>query len=89
MALGASGRGVLWLALRDGANVAFLGAVLGVPLALLLASSIRSLLYAVTPFDPLTVLPVLAALFAVVFAASLAPARRATRIDPAGTMRTD
>ena len=89
MALGASGRGVLWLALRDGANVAILGALLGVPLALLLASSIRNLLYAVTPFDPLTVLAVLAALFAVVFAASLVPARRATLIDPAGTMRTD
>jgi putative ABC transport system permease protein len=89
MALGASGRGVLWLALRDGAIVAILGALLGVPLALLLASSIRSLLYAVTPFDPLTVLTVLLALFAAVFAASLAPARRATRIDPAGTMRTD
>ena len=89
MALGASGRGVLWLALRDGAIVAILGALLGVPLALLLASSIRTLLYAVTPFDPLTMLTVLLALFAAVFAASLAPARRATRIDPAGTIRTD
>ena len=89
MALGASGRGVLWIALRDGASVALLGALLGVPLALLLASSIRSLLYSVAPFDPLTVGTVLAALFVVVFAASLVPARRATLIDPAGTMRTD
>jgi putative ABC transport system permease protein len=89
MALGASSRGVLLLALRDGANVAMLGALLGVPLALLLASSIRSLLYSVAPFDPLTVASVLAALFGVVFVASLVPARRATRIDPAGTMRTD
>ena len=89
MALGASGRGVLWLALRDGANVAILGALLGIPLALLLASGIRGLLYSIAPFDPLTIGSVLAALFVVVFAASLVPARRATRIDPAGTMRTD
>ncbi len=89
MALGASGRGVLWLALRDGANVALLGALLGIPLALLLASSIGNLLQSVAPFDPLTVGTVLAALFLVVFAASLVPARRATRIDPAGTMRTE
>jgi len=89
MALGASGRGVLWLALRDGANVALHGALLGIPLALLLASSIGNLLQSVAPFDPLTVGTVLAALFLVVFAASLVPARRATRIDPAGTMRTE
>jgi predicted permease len=89
MALGASGRGVLWLALKDGAHVALLGVMLGIPLALLLASSIRSLLYSVAPFDPLTIGSVLAALFLVVFAASLVPARRATLIDPARTMRTD
>jgi ABC-type lipoprotein release transport system permease subunit len=49
----------------------------------------RDMLYAVTPFDPLTVGAVLGGLFLVVLAASLVPARRATLIDPAKTMRTD
>ena len=89
MALGASRGGVLWLALRDGASVAVLGALLGLPLALLLASRLGDMLYAVAPFDPLTVGVVLGALFLVVLAASLVPARRATLIDPARTMRTD
>jgi putative ABC transport system permease protein len=89
MALGASRRGVLWLALRDGVQVAVLGALAGIPLALLLASRLPNMLYAVAAFDPLTVGAVLVALFLVVFAAALVPARRATLIDPARMMRTD
>jgi predicted permease len=89
MALGAARRGVLWLAFRDGAQVATMGALAGVPLALLLASRLRDMLYSVAPFDPWTFAAVLGALFLVVFAASLLPARRATLIDPATTMRTD
>ena len=89
LALGASSGSVLWLALRDGAHIAALGALAGVPLAWLLASRMRDLLYAVTPFDLSTVGAVLGGLFLVVLAASLVPARRATLIDPAKTMRTD
>jgi putative ABC transport system permease protein len=89
IALGSSRRHVLWLALRDAARAAVLGALVGLPLALLLASRLREMLYAVAPFDPLTVAAVLGALFLVVFAAALVPARRAALIDPARTMRTD
>jgi putative ABC transport system permease protein len=89
IALGASRRGVLWLALRDGAQAAVLGALAGVPIALVIASHLGEMLYAVTPFDPLTVGAVLGALIVVVCAASVVPARRATLIDPASTMRTD
>lgn len=89
MALGASRRGVLWLALREGASVAALGALIGVPSAWFLASRLRDLLFAVAPFDPLTVAAVVTTLLMVVFAASLIPARRATLIDPAKTMRTE
>jgi hypothetical protein len=89
IALGATRRGLLWLVLRDGAQVAVLGALAGIPLALLLASRLGDILYSVAPFDPLTVGAVLGALCLVVLAASLVPARRATLIDPARTMRTD
>ena len=61
IALGASQRGVLWLALQDGAQAAVLGALAGVPIAVLIASRLRDMLYEVTPFDPLTVGAVLGA----------------------------
>ena len=44
MALGAPRRGVLWLAVRDSVRVAGVGAVTGIPLALLLGWRLRGLL---------------------------------------------
>jgi hypothetical protein len=89
IALGASRCGVLWLALRDGANAAAFGAIVGVPLALVLAWRLRDLFYSTVPYDPVTLAVVLAGLSLVVLAASLAPARRATLVDPAKAMRAD
>jgi putative ABC transport system permease protein len=60
-----------------------------VPIAVAIASTFRDLLHGVTPFDPLTLGAVLGTLAAVVSAASILPACRATLIDPARTMRTD
>jgi predicted lysophospholipase L1 biosynthesis ABC-type transport system permease subunit len=76
-------------ALQDGTKVAAVGAVVGLPLALALAWRLRDLLYSTVPYDPLTLGVVLGALFLVVFAASLAPARKATLVDPAKAMRAD
>jgi predicted permease len=89
IALGATRNGVLRLALREAAQVAVSGTLAGVPLALLLARRLGAMLYQVAPFDPLTLSAVLGALFLVVMAASFVPARRATLIDPARTMRTE
>jgi len=89
MALGAPRRSVLWLALRDGAYVAAVGALVGLPLAWLLAWWLGDMLYEVAPFDPVTAGVVLGALCVAVVAASLMPARRAALIDPARSMRSD
>jgi ABC-type lipoprotein release transport system permease subunit len=89
MALGAPRRDVLWLAMRDGADVAAAGALVGTPLALLLAWRLRDFLYSTVPYDPLTLGAVLGSLLLVVFGASLAPARRATRVDPARALRAE
>jgi predicted permease len=89
IALGATRGRVLRLALGEGTGVAIVGVVVGVPLALLLASRLGSLLYDVAPYDPLTVGLVLGVLTLVVVAASFVPARRATLVDPARTMRVD
>jgi putative ABC transport system permease protein len=88
-ALGASRSDVLWLALRDGTHVALFATLVGFPLAVLLGSRVRHLLYEVEPLDPLTLGAVFGALALVVFFASVAPATRATRVDPSSTMRTE
>lgn len=56
---------------------------------MMLASRVRDMIDMVRPFDPLTLVVVLGTLTLVVFAASVVPARRATCVDPAATMRTD
>jgi predicted permease len=89
MALGAPRTRVLMLALGDGARAASVGMLVGVPLSLLLASRLRELLFQVRPFDPATVAVVLGVLGLVVLAASIGPARRATRVDPVRAMRAE
>ena len=89
IALGASTRGVLSLALGDGAQVATLGALAGVPMAVAIAWQLRDMLYPVTPFDGVTIAAVLGTLLVVLCVASLVPVRRATRIDPARTLKAD
>ncbi|HEU4632318.1 MAG TPA: ABC transporter permease [Gemmatimonadaceae bacterium] len=87
MALGArvaqvSGR-VVARSLRLGA----LGAAIGLVGALLGTRLLQSLLFGVSPTDPLVLSTVPLALLAVAAVASFAPARRAARVDPAETMR--
>ena len=65
-------------ALRRGLALALSAA--GMPLA-------RSLLYKVSPFDPVTFSGVAAFLVLVAFLASYVPARRATRVHPVGALR--
>jgi predicted permease len=89
MALGAQRSVVLRLALGEGARVALFGTLVGVPLAGVLAWRLRDMLYQVAPFDLLTLATVLSVLLMVVLVASLVPARRATLIDPATTMRVE
>jgi predicted permease len=89
LALGASTHDVLRTALRDGARVAATGALLGFPLALLVAARLRDHLFAVAPFDPITLSTVLGVLSIVVTVASLVPARRATLVDPVAAMRSE
>ena len=89
MALGAPRSRIVWLVVRGGAGIGALGVLIGVPLAWLLSSSNRDMLYDVTPFDALTAGVVAGALLVVVVVAALIPARRATLIDPATTMRAE
>jgi predicted permease len=87
IALGASRDRVLGLVLRDGVRLALLGGALGVVGAIALTRLIKSVLFGVTPTDPLTLILVTLALLGVAFVASLAPAIRAARLQPTSALR--
>jgi putative ABC transport system permease protein len=83
MALGATGSNVLRLVLKQGGAIVCAGVAAGLVLAGLLVRSLTTLLFGVTPFDPVTFLIAPAILAAVALSACAIPARRAMLTDPA------
>jgi putative ABC transport system permease protein len=82
MALGAQPRDILLLAIRPGLILTGIGVTIGLVGALGMARLISSLLFGVTPTDPVTFIGVPAVLAGVALAACWIPARRATKVDP-------
>ncbi|HEX8691598.1 MAG TPA: ABC transporter permease [Longimicrobium sp.] len=89
MALGARGRDVVLLVLRQGLAVTAAGLALGLLAAFWVSGLLRGLLYGVPPGDPATYAGVAALLAAVVLLAGWGPARRAARVDPAVALRVE
>jgi predicted permease len=89
IALGARSADIIRLVLQHGALLALTGISLGTVVALALSRSLSSVLYRVPTTDPITYLAVAMLLAAVTVAATLIPARRATRVDPADVLRAD
>ena len=89
LALGASRREVATMILAQGSRLAAIGVAIGVAAAFLLRKVVAQLLYGVAPNDPLTFTLVPIALVLVALIASLIPALRATRVDPALAMRAE
>jgi len=89
MALGAQPGSVLRLIVGQGVGLAAAGAVLGLGGAWLLTRAMNSLLFDVTPTDPLTFFAVPAVLATVALFASYIPARRAMRLDPVRALRAE
>jgi putative ABC transport system permease protein len=87
VALGASTGNILRLVVGHGLVLAGIGIVAGLALSAAAMPLARSLLYKVSPFDPLTFSGVAMFLVLVAFLASYLPARRATRVDPVGALR--
>ena len=87
LALGASHREILRLIVGQGFILATIGIVIGCALAAAAMPAARSLLYKVSPFDPLTFSGVAVFLGGIAFIASFLPARRATRVDPVIALR--
>jgi ABC-type antimicrobial peptide transport system permease subunit len=82
MALGATPANLRRLVLAESAKLALVGLAVGVPAALLCTHFLSTLLFGVSPADPLTYIGVALMLTLVAIAAGFIPARRATRVDP-------
>jgi predicted permease len=89
LALGATPELVRRAVLRQALVVAGVGAIVGLAGALATTRLLKSLLFEVSPTDPISLAIVCGVLIAAAAAAAYIPARRATRVDPASALRSD
>ncbi|MFL6236573.1 MAG: ABC transporter permease [Thermoanaerobaculia bacterium] len=81
-ALGARARDLRWLILRESLAIGLAGALVGLLGSLALTQWLGSLLFEISPFDPLTFILMPLLLLALVLLSSALPAERAARVDP-------
>jgi predicted permease len=89
LALGTDPRAMRGMIVKDALHLVAGGLLVGVPLALVAASSLRALLFAVAPQDLPTVVGVCVVLTAAAWLAAYIPARRASRVDPLIALRCE
>lgn len=89
MALGARRANVVGLILGEGLRLALVGVFAGVAVALSGGRLLAARLHGVSPYDPFSIAVAMVVVVVVAAAASLYPAWKATRIDPAGTLRAE
>jgi putative ABC transport system permease protein len=89
MALGARPSDVRGMVVRQAAVLTALGVGIGLVCALVGTRLMRTLLFSVTPADPLSYVVVVVVLGGVALLASYLPARRATRVDPVIALRNE
>jgi predicted permease len=89
VALGAEGRDLVRLVLKEGMKLSLVGMVLGGAIALVIGKWVKPLLFETSPRDPAVFLGVSVVLVATALLASFLPARRAGRIDPIEALRSE
>lgn len=87
MAIGAQPGDVLKMVVGGGMKLALVGVVIGLAGALALSTFVASMLFEVTPFDPVSYAATAAVLLTVAAVACYVPARRAMRVDPIIALR--
>ncbi len=87
VALGAQRGDVLRLVVGHGASLGGLGVLIGLAGGLAVTRFLRTLLYGVSPFDPLSFVGVAVLLTTIALVASYIPARRAANVDPVEALR--
>ncbi len=89
LTLGAQQREVRGMFLRHGLVLTCIGIAIGLAAAAGLTRVMTSLLFDVSPVDPLTYIAVALVLMTATLLASYIPARRISRVDPAVAMRVE
>ncbi len=89
LALGAEPKRIMALFVRQGLTLTGIGGVIGLASAAGLSRWIASLLFGVSPLDPITFVASLVIIVAAAMAASYFPARHAASVDPMDTLRSD
>jgi predicted permease len=89
LALGARDREMRGMFVRYGLRIAAIGCVIGLVAAAAVTRAMRSLLFGISPLDPLIYAGVPLVLTIAVLAASYFPARRAASVDPVETLRAE
>ena len=87
MAIGAGRRDVFWLILRESLLLVVVGVVVGLPIIFAVTRLASSLLFGLTPTDPLSLFLSALLMLAVALVAGYLPSRRATRVDPLIALR--
>jgi ABC-type antimicrobial peptide transport system permease subunit len=87
MAIGARPRTLLWMVVRESLVIACAGIIVGLPFTFASTHALASLLYALSPNDPLTLVLGVTGIILVSLAASLLPAVRAASLDPVVALR--
>jgi predicted permease len=88
-AIGATNGNVIRLVVSDSAAMLAIGGVIGAPAAFASTRWLSSLLFETSPLDPVVYILAAATLVSVALAATVLPARRATRLDPAIALRQE
>src|SRR5262245_44627737 len=87
MSLGARTRDVLWMVLREALLTVVVGVAVGLPMIWAATRLASTLLFGLTPTDPVSLLLAALLMIAVAITAGYLPARRATRVDPMVALR--
>lgn len=87
MTLGADGREVLTLLLRQAMRPVAIGALVGMAMAAAVSRVLSSVLFTVSPYDPMAFVLVPVFLLSAALLACYLPARRATKVDPLIALR--
>ena len=87
IALGAHRSKILWSIVNQGLFLVGVGSIVGIAVALFATRYLTSLLYGVSPVDPLTFISVPAVLLMTAVISAVLPARRATKVDPLVALR--
>jgi len=89
MALGSERQPIIGMVIRQSALLTAIGGIIGIAGSLLLGRVLRGLLYGITPTDTVSFALAALVIFIVSLAASIIPARRASRVDPMIALRQD